>query len=79
MFSELTQAEMINGAVLVATLHGDLGTRRKIGPMRLLRPALSAVGIVPCSSSPSSPTAAASRSSWPASPPASSADSPPWR
>lgn len=47
MFSELTQAEMINGAVLVATLHGDLGTGRKIGPMRLLRPALIAGGIVP--------------------------------
>jgi len=47
MFSELIQAEMINGAVLVATLHSDLGTRRKIGPMRLLRPALVAGGIVP--------------------------------
>src|ERR1700733_13185029 len=47
MFSELTQAEMINGAVLIATLHGDLGTHRKIGPMRLLRPALIAAGIVP--------------------------------
>ena len=47
MFSELTQAEMINGAVLVATLHSDLGAHRKIGPMRLLRPALIAGGIVP--------------------------------
>jgi hypothetical protein len=47
MFSELTQAEMINGAVLIATLHGDLGTHRKIGPFRLLRPALLAGAIVP--------------------------------
>ena len=47
MFTELTQAEIINGAVLLATLHGDLGTRRKIGAFRLLRPALLAGGIVP--------------------------------
>jgi hypothetical protein len=47
MFSELTQAEMINGLVLIATLHSDLGAHRKIGPMRLLRPALVAASIVP--------------------------------
>ena len=47
MFTELTQAEIINGAVLVATLHSDLGRQRKIGPMRLLRPLLLAGGIVP--------------------------------
>jgi hypothetical protein len=47
MFSELTQAEMINGAVLIATLHSDLGAHRKIGPMRLLRPAAIAASIVP--------------------------------
>lgn len=47
MFSALTQAEIINGAVLVATLHSDLGTHRKIGPMRLLRPALVAASVVP--------------------------------
>ena len=47
MFTELTQAEIINGAVLLATLHGDLGTHRKIGAFRLLRPALLAGGIVP--------------------------------
>jgi hypothetical protein len=47
MFSELTQAEIINGAVLAVTLHGDLGTHRKIGPMRLLRPAVIAAAIVP--------------------------------
>jgi hypothetical protein len=47
MFSELVQAEIVNGAVLAATLHSDLGTHRKIGPMRLLRPALIAGAIVP--------------------------------
>ena len=47
MFSELTQAEMINGVVLIATLHSDLGGHRKIGPMRLLRPAAIAASIVP--------------------------------
>lgn len=47
MFSELIQAEMINGTVLIATLHSDLGAHRKIGPMRLLRPAAIAAAIVP--------------------------------
>ena len=47
MFSELTQAEMINGVVLAATLHNDLGAHRKIGPVRLIMPAAIAAGIVP--------------------------------
>ena len=47
MFTELTQAELINVLVLAATLHSDLGTHRKIGPMRILRPALTAGAIVP--------------------------------
>jgi hypothetical protein len=47
MFSELVQAELINGAVLIATLHGDLGAHRKIGPLRLLRPVVVAGTIVP--------------------------------
>ena len=47
MFSELTQAELVNGVVLAATLHSDLGTHRKIGPMRILRPAFTAAAIVP--------------------------------
>lgn len=47
MFTELTQAMMINGAVLTATLHSDLGHARKIGAMRLLRPAAIAAAIVP--------------------------------
>ncbi|WP_329562344.1 hypothetical protein [Kitasatospora sp. NBC_01266] len=47
MFSELTQAMIINGAVLTATLHGDLGRSRKIGPMRVLRPLVTAGAVVP--------------------------------
>ena len=47
MFSELAQAEIVNVAVLIATLEADLGTHRKIGPMRVLRPALVAGAIVP--------------------------------
>ncbi|HEX4789422.1 MAG TPA: hypothetical protein VH372_13220 [Actinospica sp.] len=51
MFSELAQAEIINGAVLAATLHGDVGTR-KIGPFRVLRPFLIAGAIIPLFISP---------------------------
>jgi hypothetical protein len=47
MFTELTQAMIVNGAVLAATLHSDLGGARKIGPVRILRPALIAAAIVP--------------------------------
>jgi hypothetical protein len=47
MFSELTQAEMINGIVLAATLHGDVGSHKKVTAFRLLRPAVIAAGIVP--------------------------------
>lgn len=47
MFTELAQAEIINGAVLAATLHADLGSDRKIGMFRLLRPVALAGGIVP--------------------------------
>jgi len=47
MMSELTQAMIVNGAVLVAVLHSDLGRSRKIGPMRILRPLLMAGAIVP--------------------------------
>jgi hypothetical protein len=47
MFSELTQAEMINGIVLAVTLHSDLGKEKKIGGFRLLRPVLTAGVIVP--------------------------------
>ena len=47
MFSELAQAEIINGAVLAATLHSDLGSHKKLGAFRLLRPLLLAGAIVP--------------------------------
>jgi hypothetical protein len=47
MFSELTQAEIVNGAVLVAVLHSDVGGHKKIGPMRVLRPFALAASIVP--------------------------------
>jgi len=47
MLSELTQAEIINGVVLAATLHNDLGAHRKIGPFRLVAPVFTAGAIVP--------------------------------
>ena len=47
MLSELAQAELINVAVLAATLHADLGAHKKIGAFRLLRPAVLAATIVP--------------------------------
>jgi hypothetical protein len=47
MTSELTQAMIVNGAVLVAVLHGDLGSHRKIGPVRILRPLITAGGVIP--------------------------------
>ena len=45
--SPLTQALVINAAVLVAVLEADLGPHRKIGWFRLLRPVLLAGAIVP--------------------------------
>jgi hypothetical protein len=47
MLSELTEAMIVNGAVLVAVLEADLGGHRKIGRMRILRPILLAGGVVP--------------------------------
>lgn len=47
MLSELTQAMIVNGAVLAAVLQADLGGDRKVGKMRILRPVFLAVGIVP--------------------------------
>jgi hypothetical protein len=45
--STLTQAEIINGLVLFAVLQADLGSHRKVGLHRILRPILLAGVIVP--------------------------------
>jgi hypothetical protein len=46
MLSQLTEAMIINGAVLVTVLASDVGGARKIGRLRILRP-LVAIAIVP--------------------------------
>ncbi len=45
--SPLMQAEIINGAVLLAVLEADIGPHRKITAFRILRPILLAAVIVP--------------------------------
>jgi hypothetical protein len=45
--SPLTDAMIINGAVLIAVLEGDLGPHRKIGPVRILRPLITIALVVP--------------------------------
>ena len=45
--SPLTEAMIINGAVLIAVLEGDLGSHRKIGRFRILRPLITIAVIIP--------------------------------
>jgi hypothetical protein len=45
--SPLTEAMIINGVVLAATLEADLGPHRKIGKMRILRPLLTVALVIP--------------------------------
>ena len=45
--SPLTEAMVINGIVLAATLEADLGSHRKIGAFRLLRTPLTVALVIP--------------------------------
>ena len=45
--SPLTDAMIINGAVLIAVLEGDLGPHRKISRVRILRPLITIALVVP--------------------------------
>jgi hypothetical protein len=47
IMSPLTDAMIINGAVLVAVLEGDLGPHRKISLLRILRPLVAIALVVP--------------------------------
>jgi hypothetical protein len=45
--SPLTEAMIINGAVLIAVLEGDLGPHRKVSRLRILRPLITIALVVP--------------------------------
>ena len=45
MISELTEAMIVNGAVLASVLATDLGPARKMGKVRMLRPLLVAAAV----------------------------------
>jgi len=45
--SPLTEAMILNGAVLISVLEGDLGPHRKIGRLRILRPLITVAIVVP--------------------------------
>src|SRR5271168_5534344 len=45
--SPLTEAMIINGAVLISVLEGDLGPHRKIGKFRILRPLITVALVIP--------------------------------
>lgn len=45
--SPLTEAMLINGVVLAATLEADLGPHRKIGKIRVVRPLLTVALVIP--------------------------------
>jgi hypothetical protein len=45
--SPLTEAMIVNGIVLFATLEADLGPHRKIGPFRLLRTPVTVAAVIP--------------------------------
>jgi hypothetical protein len=47
MFSELTDALIVDGLVLAAVLSSDLGDARKIGPARILRPLAMTAVLIP--------------------------------
>jgi hypothetical protein len=45
--SPLTEALIVNGIVLAATLEADLGPHRKIGKLRILRPLATVAMVIP--------------------------------